>query len=442
MGGHGDDVLQGDQGSDLLIDGAGNDLLRGGSENDLLLSVEGQNTLSGGAGADYFMVGDAQYTYIADFSQAEGDQIDVSQHFEDVDSLRSSLEPLIADGSGSRSITLRLGDESALSFEYTGQTLDELLNSFKVGDQGSVLENSAAILNQMSISQVTTFSSGLDSESLNLFIGEDSAERWFSELSEKSAAGFILGLDEEEIGALALELGDTTTLGIVTGLDDAELREFLATASRPQLEALLADVSSEGLNAWYQDLSELLKQEIFDAFKGTLLPKPDIDDIEDDDEPPDRPIFDDGEEVENDDLPVPVVPEPDDEDPVDEDDNDETQAAVGDCYIATVAYAGMDHPVVWMLRWYRDTILRRTWIGRRVVALYWLIGPIFAKRLSKEPASRAIARVVLHAVAWLIALRFQRTMGRQDDHVPWPENRSQPFLLEEKAAPRRLKLWK
>lgn len=441
LGGHGDDVLEGGQGSDLLIDGAGNDILRGGSEGDVLVSHEGQNTLMGGTGSDYFKIGGAQHTFIGDFNQEEGDRIDVSSHFDDADSLRSSLESLISDGNEARFVTLQLGEESNLTFEYTGQDLDKLMSSFLVGDQSDFLENSAAILNQMSLFQTATFSSGLDTESLNLFLGDGEAERWFEALSEKSAAGFVLGLDAEEIQDLALELGDEAVLGIVKGLDDTDLREFIATASRPQLEALLSDVPSDGMNAWYQELSGLLKQEIFDALQGTLLPKPDIDDIEDEEELPDDSGIDDGGDDDGDDPVLPVVPVPEDEVPADEDDNAEAETA-GDCYIATVAYAGMDHPVVWMLRWYRDTILRRTWIGRRVVALYWLVGPILARRLSKEPISRAVARAALFSVAWLIARGFRRPMGRQEDHVPWPENRSLPFLIEKPTESRRVRLWK
>lgn len=46
------------------------------------------------------------------------------------------------------------------------------------------------------------------------------------------------------------------------------------------------------------------------------------------------------------------------------------------CYIATCVYGSYDCPPVWVLRRYRDTILRRTLIGRLFIHTYYALSPL------------------------------------------------------------------
>ena len=103
MGGDGNDVLNGGQaglqqppdanllfgggGNDTLNGGWVNDTLSGGAGNDVLQGNSGVNLLIGGSGADTFMFGNGTPATIlttvgnntvADFSQAEGDKLDLS----------------------------------------------------------------------------------------------------------------------------------------------------------------------------------------------------------------------------------------------------------------------------------------------------------------------------------------------------------------------------
>ncbi len=79
----GNDNLLGEAGNDLLEGGLGNDTLNGGEGDDTLIGGPGTDTLRGGNGADLFRflaVGDstvAASDVIADFSQAQGDRIDL-----------------------------------------------------------------------------------------------------------------------------------------------------------------------------------------------------------------------------------------------------------------------------------------------------------------------------------------------------------------------------
>jgi Ca2+-binding RTX toxin-like protein len=83
----GDDEIFGLEGNDLLDGGAGDDSLDGGPGSDLLFGGPGNDTMTGGEGADRFFLlslpdrGDQ----ILDFDAVEGDVLDLSSMFQDVD---------------------------------------------------------------------------------------------------------------------------------------------------------------------------------------------------------------------------------------------------------------------------------------------------------------------------------------------------------------------
>ncbi len=83
----GNDFLYGGNGDDILDGGAGGDFLLGGAGNDVLIGGAGIDFLVGGAGADVFRFGPGDSSagnqfgggdFIADFSRAQGDKINVS----------------------------------------------------------------------------------------------------------------------------------------------------------------------------------------------------------------------------------------------------------------------------------------------------------------------------------------------------------------------------
>ena len=86
LGENGNDRLFGDAGDDRLNGGKGNDYLNGGAGDDVLIGNWGVDQLIGGSGSDVFVFDNVGHTgryfsnadVIADFSQAENDQIDLS----------------------------------------------------------------------------------------------------------------------------------------------------------------------------------------------------------------------------------------------------------------------------------------------------------------------------------------------------------------------------
>ncbi|WP_160727874.1 calcium-binding protein, partial [Qipengyuania vulgaris] len=86
QGHNGEDVLDGGAGNDVVNGGAGNDTLLGGDGDDILIGNWGIDTMTGGTGADTFLFKaghTGSYAHLADtildFSQADGDIIDLSQ---------------------------------------------------------------------------------------------------------------------------------------------------------------------------------------------------------------------------------------------------------------------------------------------------------------------------------------------------------------------------
>ncbi|MBM6596604.1 family 16 glycosylhydrolase [Microvirga pudoricolor] len=85
-GGAGRDVLMGGHGNDLLVGGGGKDAISGDQGNDVLIGGTGSDILTGGDGADSFVystladsaVRTVHRDLIQDFSQAQGDRIDMS----------------------------------------------------------------------------------------------------------------------------------------------------------------------------------------------------------------------------------------------------------------------------------------------------------------------------------------------------------------------------
>ncbi|MGR5300704.1 calcium-binding protein, partial [Vibrio alfacsensis] len=117
FGGAGNDILRGsDDGSDGLRGGAdddvlygrgGDDYLRGDSGNDILIGGLGNDLLSGDDGADTFKWGvsdlDGSTDTVADFDSSEGDILDFSELFEDLESVE--LDAILDSLEGNSSTT-------------------------------------------------------------------------------------------------------------------------------------------------------------------------------------------------------------------------------------------------------------------------------------------------------------------------------------------------
>lgn len=77
------------------------------------------------------------------------------------------------------------------------------------------------------------------------------------------------------------------------------------------------------------------------------------------------------------------------------------------CFIATEVYGRDDHPVVAVLRQYRDGTLRRSAAGRFFTRFYYQAGPSVARFVHRCPNLRRPCRWVLTRWAWHRRSRWQ-----------------------------------
>lgn len=72
------------------------------------------------------------------------------------------------------------------------------------------------------------------------------------------------------------------------------------------------------------------------------------------------------------------------------------------CYIATVCYSNPNSNKVIAFRRYRDTVLKRYWLGRKFIDLYYKYSPLISEKLYGKSYLRASIRLVLDAIYRLI----------------------------------------
>ena len=135
-GGSGTDTLTGGDGHDILAGDAGNDALYGHAGDDRLDGGAGRDTLYGGGGADTFVFGqdsvvpnpttkealDAETDTVKDFSQSQGDRVDLRILTEHT-SFPGSKLTFIGTTAFSGTAQTRSG-EGSVRYNYRGDTTD------------------------------------------------------------------------------------------------------------------------------------------------------------------------------------------------------------------------------------------------------------------------------------------------------------------------------
>ena len=65
------------------------------------------------------------------------------------------------------------------------------------------------------------------------------------------------------------------------------------------------------------------------------------------------------------------------------------------CYIATAVYGSYDCPEVWMLRRFRDEVLRASVLGRLFIRGYYAVSPGLARHLGSKPLFQKPVKMAL-----------------------------------------------
>jgi hypothetical protein len=74
------------------------------------------------------------------------------------------------------------------------------------------------------------------------------------------------------------------------------------------------------------------------------------------------------------------------------------------CFVATAAYGTPIHSHLDILRWFRDTYLAKTELGRDFIKYYYEVGPGWAKAIEDSPVARAVVRGLLWPVVMILML--------------------------------------
>lgn len=398
-GGNGDDTLLGGGGVDEIYGGGGNDILIGelsdgavfgGSGNDILSVGSGDKSVSGGSGSDYFVIDGSGNVTLDDWSHSHGDKVTFLGQFEGQAEFLASIRWEEIGEDGEQDLIVECPSGALIRIVGAGQESEEFVSSIQdFTDSGA-----AAIELSKSIRE------GAGVDDLNSDFGE---AEWDELVLYADPIILLSSLNAVQISELLNSLSDDARKvlldseagSIVLGeLNVSSADEFDKAIESLATDALLSVVDESGIisiTAVAEDKGPESATTLERSLAGTRYSK--------------------AEEVEE--LPV----RQDDLDQAESEQDDESELLANpDCFVASAAYRSPNHPDVWLLRWYRDEVLRHRFVGRAFIRAYWILGPALAEYVRKEGNRVVVARFVVSQVVRLICHRYKRSPGRQADH--------------------------
>ncbi len=413
-GASGDDVVEGDTGNDWLFGSTGDDILNGGSGRDSLYGGDGNDILNGGQadeilkggeGSDYFIIDGQGDTVITDWSPDNGDQITFLGSFSDPAHLRDHMQ--VTEGTnGSQGDLVITSPDGSITTIVGGAAEAEDFHSCvvdftKAGQAALDLSDS---LNSMDRESTEEFLDSMSNEELHKALTQIDPVILFGTLEPKAAANLLSSIDSDLAGKLLEGDGEEAFSSFLSDLDDKEYVSFLNAISPAGLESV---VEQTGLTN-HQALAEDAGSEAATTLDRKL----------------DHTHYaDTASSDEDEDFPWPTK-EPEDLDADDSDDEEKVYfGSSSECFVATAVYQDGQHPDVWLLRWYRDAVLRRSISGRLAIVIYWRVGPPLAAWTQSRPRARFLLRTLITWIVRRISLAYNRTPGLQSDQPIFPTSR-------------------
>lgn len=392
IGGKGNDTVSGGAGDDILSGNVGDDVLSGGAGNDIISSGGGKDTLSGGSGGDYFVISSACNATIVDFDAGAGDSITFLGQFESVEDLLGNMSETAGEDGQSGDIVLEA--ENGPRVIFTGAAGQQEAIASTVIDFQESGENALSLstmLNDSDEGEIATLLEELGTEEFAEVFGNVDNVILFANLSPRAAAELLDAFDEDELEEF---LGGIEPDGLKLALSewtDHELSEFSSVLSESARASILEDTNVDG-SSETQDLSG--DQTEF----ATASPEEEF---------------------------LPIIPETDETSDsfLNEDESDEDGVVAADCFVATVVYQDGWHPDVWLLRWYRDAVMRNSLLGRMAIRFYWWQGPKLAEWVSGRPGTSRTIRKIVEVIVRCISARYQRAPGKQLDQPSLGDSR-------------------
>ncbi len=400
-----DDWLFGSSGNDVLNGGSGHDSLYGGDGDDLLSGEAGNNTLQGGDGADYYVIEGTGDTVITDWSPDDGDKITFLGAFAGPDHLREYTQ--VTEGTEGSPGDLMITTPDGSTVTLVGAADDAIDFHHYVADfsgAGQAALQLSDDLNSMDRKGTEDFFDSMSIEDLHKTVLKADPVILFGTLEPKAAANLMSLIDSDLVSKLIGGEGDEAIETFLSDLNDEEYAAFLKGLSPHALESV---VDQTGVTS-----HEALAEDAGSETAATLDHKLDQTDYADD-------LF----SHEDDEWPWPTKEEDESDNKDEEPDLEKYFGAHSECFVATAVYQDGQHPDVWLLRWYRDAVMRRTAIGRLAIVIYWNIGPHLANWTSSRPKARTFVRSLIEGIVRVIALCYDRAPGRQVDQPAFATSR-------------------
>lgn len=420
IGGEGDDTVIGGNQADLLFGGEGTNELLGGDGNDTLVSTGTDDTLAGGEGADLYSISTSENAFIEGWSADQGDLISFQGQYTDPDDLRDRMvEVTYNDG--------RPGD---LIIEHDGGTRTTIIGA--AGQQESVIASlfdnqplgantllQADFLSSLTPNQVGALTGALNTEEYATYRQTIDPTLLAQNLDGERLAHFLNGLGQSDAYNFINDIPEGPRHDLLEDMQGTELNGFLSELDYESMVALLRSVDSatfRGLSPSFDDATRAHVEGMLGRFATDYEEHhahPDdsaLSDISSLFLPPDE----DGERPPH---------HPPEENPDDQDNHHEAPSVGAGCFIATAVYADPDHPDVWLLRWFRDEVLRKSLLGRAFIVAYWHLGPRIAEAVSRDQILVRIFYTLIRLCVCLICIWFRRETGRQPDHRDHPSSR-------------------
>lgn len=414
IGNAGDDTINGGNDDDLIFGGDGSNDLRGGDGDDTLISTGNDDTLDGGRGADLYSLSTTDSAIIVGWSSEHGDLISFQGQYTDPEDVRKRIVEVTYDDG-------RPGD---LVIEHDGGTRTTIIGA--AGQQesfiASLFDNKP--LGENTLSQAEILSS-LTPNQVGALTGALNTEEYAAYRQTIDPTLLAQNLDGERLAHFLNGLGGADSYRFINDIPELSRHELLEEMQGEDLNSLFSELD-------YESTIALLGSIDIDKFRGLSLSFDDstrehiedmlgrfASDVDEHDQHPDDSALSDISSVL---LPpegneVPPSSGNSEEDPDDgTDGNQAPQPVTAGCFVATAVYADPNHPDVWLLRWFRDEILRNYGVGRAFIIGYWYIGPRLAETVSRHALLVRVFYILVRMSVSLICIWFKRHPGRQLDH--------------------------
>lgn len=429
LGGDGNDVIVNSGGADTAYAGAGNDVListgqgslvAGGDGNDLLRVSESGNSLQGGEGSDYFIIECAEGTEVLDFSADDGDKITFLGQFESQEAFIDNASLVETDEGTHIEISTGLGGTAAIyGTALSPEELAEYVVDFS--EIGIDTLETADVLNHGTTDEIADFAQYWSSQGIDSLFENIDPILLIANIDADAAAQLFNELSDSELNSFLDHLGDTGVALLMEQFDEAEVEDFLDIINQSSLISIVDIYGLSEVHTIASAAGDAAESLFIEGMRDTEYTE-----VANEYDWLQASLYETSQQEEDvqliEDLQIqPVTQQSDASEEQQSDAN--VEAVQLDCFVASVAYADPDHDKVWLLRWYRDAVLRKSVFGRFLIRWYWQIGPHLAVFGHDHPAFSMTTRGLLNGIVWAICKLYGREPARQTDHPVCTDSR-------------------